>query len=148
MLEPDSMKAETASLPGARRSPLDVFASMFRRRAREVEARGSAGPSMTQSSDRIWDLLSTSPVRARNLEQDMEALRRSRTDNPYLQQQMERYSLQDEGRCDDQQLLFADEQVDCQDLHKHLVRSPPPQFPHDVAQFVFPGQTGSPQHSQ
>lgn len=92
---------------------------------------------MTQSSDRIWDLLSTSPVRARNLEQDMEALRQSRHDNPFLQQQMERFSLQDDP-ADERQLLFPDEDVDYQDLHKHLIRSPPPQFPQDVAQFVFP----------
>lgn len=127
------MKAETTSLPGSRRNPLEVFTSMFRRRS----LRPVGGPSMTQSSDRIWDLLSTSPVRARNLEQDMEALRQSRHDNPFLQQQMERFSLQDDP-ADERQLLFPDEDVDYQDLHKHLIRSPPPQFPQDVAQFVFP----------
>ncbi|EEC10883.1 hypothetical protein IscW_ISCW007027 [Ixodes scapularis] len=133
MLQPDSMKAETTSLPGSRRNPLEVFTSMFRRRS----LRPSGGPSMTQSSDHIWDLLSTSPVRARNLEQDMEALRQSRHDNPYLQQQMERFSIQDD-QADERQLLFPDEDADYQDLHKHLIRSPPPQFPQDVAQFVFP----------
>ncbi|XP_077500776.1 uncharacterized protein LOC144111362 isoform X2 [Amblyomma americanum] len=132
MLQPDSMNAETASLPGSRRNPLDVFTSMFRRRS----LRPTGGPSMTQSSDRIWDLLSTSPVRVRNLEQDMEALRQSRHDNPYLQQQMERFSLQDEP-ADERQLLFPPD--DFRDLHKHLIRSPPPQFPQDVAHFVFPG---------
>lgn len=30
MLQPDSMKAETTSLPGSRRNPLEVFTSMFR----------------------------------------------------------------------------------------------------------------------
>lgn len=133
MLQPDSMNAETASLPGSRRNPLEVFTSMFRRRS----LRPAGGPSMTQSSDRIWDLLSTSPVRVRNLEQDMEALRRSRHDNPYLQQQMERFSLQDEPATDERQLLFPPD--DFRDLHKHLIRSPPPQFPQDVAHFVFPG---------
>lgn len=93
---------------------------------------------MTQSSDRIWELLSTSPVRVRNLEQDMEALRQSRHDNPYLQQQMERFSIQDEpAAADERQLLFPPD--DFRDLHKHLIRSPPPQFPQDVAHFVFPG---------
>lgn len=94
---------------------------------------------MTQSSDRIWELLSTSPVRVRNLEQDMEALRQSRHDNPYLQQQMERFSIQDEpaAAADERQLLFPPD--DISDLHKHLIRSPPPQFPQDVAHFVFPG---------
>ncbi|KAH6946053.1 hypothetical protein HPB50_011350 [Hyalomma asiaticum] len=92
---------------------------------------------MTQSSDRIWELLSTSPVRVRNLEQDMEALRQSRHDNPYLQQQMERFSIQDEpAAADERQLLFPPD--DISDLHKHLIRSPPPQFPQDVAHFVFP----------
>lgn len=133
MLQPDSMNAETASLPGSRRNPLEVFTSMFRRRS----LRPAGGPSMTQSSDRIWDLLSTSPVRVRNLEQDMEALRQSRHDNPYLQQQMERFSLQDEPATDERQLLFPPD--DFRDLHKHLIRSPPPQFPQDVAHFVFPG---------
>ncbi|CAN7998634.1 unnamed protein product, partial [Ixodes hexagonus] len=104
---------------------------------RRRSLRPSGGPSMTQSSDHIWDLLSTSPVRARNLEQDMEALRQSRHDNPYLQQQMERFSIQDD-QADERQLLFPDEDQDYQDLHKHLIRSPPPQFPQDVAQFVFP----------
>ncbi|KAL1424165.1 hypothetical protein MTO96_003660 [Rhipicephalus appendiculatus] len=133
MLHPDSMNAETASLPGNRRNPLDVFTSMFRRRS----LRPAGGPSMTQSSDRIWELLSTSPVRVRNLEQDMEALRQSRHDNPYLQQQMERFSIQDEPVADERQLLFPPD--DISDLHKHLIRSPPPQFPQDVAHFVFPG---------
>lgn len=133
MLQPDSMNAETASLPGSRRNPLELFTSMFRRRS----LRPAGGPSMTQSSDRIWDLLSTSPVRVRNLEQDMEALRQSRHDNPYLQQQMERFSLQDEPATDERQLLFPPD--DFRDLHKHLIRSPPPQFPQDVAHFVFPG---------
>ncbi|KAH7982189.1 hypothetical protein HPB52_003381 [Rhipicephalus sanguineus] len=135
MLQPDSMNAETASLPGNRRNPLDVFTSMFRRRS----LRPAGGPSMTQSSDRIWELLSTSPVRVRNLEQDMEALRQSRHDNPYLQQQMERFSIQDEpaAAADERQLLFPPD--DISDLHKHLIRSPPPQFPQDVAHFVFPG---------
>ncbi|XP_049521064.1 uncharacterized protein LOC119457115 isoform X1 [Dermacentor silvarum] len=134
MLQPDSMNAETASLPGSRRNPLDVFTSMFRRRS----LRPAGGPSMTQSSDRIWELLSTSPVRVRNLEQDMEALRQSRHDNPYLQQQMERFSIQDEpAAADERQLLFPPD--DFRDLHKHLIRSPPPQFPQDVAHFVFPG---------
>ncbi|XP_075738036.1 uncharacterized protein LOC119183336 isoform X1 [Rhipicephalus microplus] len=133
MLQPDSMNAETTSLPGNRRNPLDVFTSMFRRRS----LRPAGGPSMTQSSDRIWELLSTSPVRVRNLEQDMEALRQSRHDNPYLQQQMERFSIQDEPAADERQLLFPPD--DISDLHKHLIRSPPPQFPQDVAHFVFPG---------
>ncbi|KAH9362976.1 hypothetical protein HPB48_014242 [Haemaphysalis longicornis] len=108
--------------------------SCWRRRR---SLRPAGGPSMTQSSDRIWDLLSTSPVRVRNLEQDMEALRQSRHDNPYLQQQMERFSLQDEPATDERQLLFPPD--DFRDLHKHLIRSPPPQFPQDVAHFVFPG---------
>lgn len=109
-----------------------------------------------------------SPVspRVRSLEEDMEALRLSRQDNPYIQQKLESYSLYGESRGSispssvysssqrhDEEKLVSEEFEDLiireeneQNLHEHLIRSPPPQFPKKMSQFVFHSRTGSPQH--
>ncbi|OQR68108.1 hypothetical protein BIW11_13110 [Tropilaelaps mercedesae] len=158
------------------------------------------------------DILSISPSlrNARSLQEDMEMLRQSRQDNPYIQQQIEKFSILSEGLSrfdghslqhqdqpmsdspatvpeDHQQLLFSSSPKDedilsltsqmdnrHEDLHQHLIRSPPPMFPQvektfqilniaftqqeagdyigvpgnlDVEQFVFEfSRTTSPQH--
>ncbi|CAH2084995.1 unnamed protein product [Euphydryas editha] len=89
------------------------------------------------------------PGRTRNIAQDMEALRLSRQDNPYLQQVMaSRESLieshAEECESDDTILMsqefgsaaldFAeDDPMTLKEVHEHLIRSPPPTscWPHD-----------------
>ncbi|XP_026319165.1 uncharacterized protein LOC113229696 [Hyposmocoma kahamanoa] len=89
------------------------------------------------------------PGRTRNIAQDMEALRLSRQDNPYLQQIMaSRESLieshTEECEADDTILMsqefgstaldFVEEDpITLKEVHEHMIRSPPPTscWPHD-----------------
>ncbi|CAF4849889.1 unnamed protein product [Pieris macdunnoughi] len=82
------------------------------------------------------------PGRTRNIAQDMEALRLSRQDNPYLQQVMaSRESLieshHDECESDDTILMsqefgsapldfVEDDPLTLKEVHEHMIRSPPP----------------------
>ncbi|GBP90727.1 hypothetical protein EVAR_96933_1 [Eumeta japonica] len=90
------------------------------------------------------------PGRTRNIAQDMEALRLSRQDNPYLQQVMaSRESLienhLEDCESDDTVLMsqefgstpldFVEEDpLTLKEIHEHLIRSPPPIscWPHDT----------------
>ncbi|XP_044009097.1 uncharacterized protein LOC122852989 isoform X2 [Aphidius gifuensis] len=83
-------------------------------------------------------ILTLTPGRTRNIDQDMEALRLSRQDNPFLQILASRESLVEsieESESDDA-ILMSQELGDTDPLtlaqvHEHLVRSPPPAFwPH------------------
>ncbi|KAJ2950914.1 hypothetical protein O0L34_g5283 [Tuta absoluta] len=90
------------------------------------------------------------PGRTRNIAQDMEALRLSRQDNPYLQQVMaSRESLieshADECESGDDTILMSqefgstaldfveDDPLTLKEVHEHMIRSPPPTscWPHD-----------------
>ncbi|CAG4974774.1 unnamed protein product [Parnassius apollo] len=82
------------------------------------------------------------PGRTRNIAQDMEALRLSRQDNPYLQQVMaSRESLieshAEECGSDDTNLMsqefgsaalnfVEDDPLTLKEVHEHMIRSPPP----------------------
>ncbi|XP_045769309.1 uncharacterized protein LOC123870162 isoform X1 [Maniola jurtina] len=107
------------------------------------------GPNMSGSPAVLL-----TPGRTRNIAQDMEALRLSRQDNPYLQQVMaSRESLidshADECESDDTILMsqfitfqefgstalsfVEDDPMTLKEVHEHLIRSPPPTscWPHD-----------------
>ncbi|KAL2720397.1 uncharacterized protein V1478_010663 [Vespula squamosa] len=94
--------------------------------------------------------LTSTPGRTRNIDQDMEAIRLSRQDNPYLQVLASRESLVEsigESESDDANLMsqattFVVEILELCDtdpltlaqVHEHLVRSPPPaSWPHSTA---------------
>ncbi|XP_043268621.1 uncharacterized protein [Venturia canescens] len=90
-------------------------------------------------------ILTLTPGRTRNIDQDMEALRLSRQDNPFLQVLASRESLVEsieESESDDA-ILMSQELGDADPLtlaqvHEHLVRSPPPaSWPHTPV-FHFP----------
>lgn len=92
-------------------------------------------------------ILTLTPGRTRNIDQDMEALRLSRQDNPFLQVLASRESLVEsieESESDDA-ILMSQELGDADPLtlaqvHEHLVRSPPPAtWPH-TPMFHFPHQ--------
>ncbi|XP_024936204.1 uncharacterized protein LOC107263056 isoform X2 [Cephus cinctus] len=92
-------------------------------------------------------ILTLTPGRTRNIDQDMEALRLSRQDNPFLQVLASRESLVEsieESESDDA-ILMSQELGDADPLtlaqvHEHLVRSPPPaSWPHTPV-FHFPHQ--------
>ncbi|GFU57678.1 uncharacterized protein TNCV_3638331 [Trichonephila clavipes] len=91
--------------------------------------------------------------RRKNLKIDLETLHLSRQDNPYLKQ-LERLSLSEETilSCSDlnslaeKALLESEWQLDTErdiDIHQHLVRSPPPQFPQNITHFIY-SQANSP----
>ncbi|XP_011633392.1 uncharacterized protein LOC105424711 [Pogonomyrmex barbatus] len=95
-------------------------------------------------------ILTLTPGRTRNIDQDMEALRLSRQDNPFLQVLASRESLVEsieESESDDA-ILMSQELGDADPLtlaqvHEHLVRSPPPaSWPNSTA-FQFPNQDES-----
>ncbi|XP_034937050.1 uncharacterized protein [Chelonus insularis] len=97
-------------------------------------------PSVSQSSP-SHSILTLTPGRTRNIDQDMEALRLSRQDNPFLQILASRESLiesAEESESDDA-ILMSQELGDADPLtlaqvHEHLVRSPPPaSWPHSPA---------------
>ncbi|XP_050563270.1 uncharacterized protein LOC118276351 isoform X1 [Spodoptera frugiperda] len=93
------------------------------------------------------------PGRTRNIAQDMEALRLSRQDNPYLQQVMaSRESLieshAEECESDDTILMsqefgstaldfIEDDPLTLKEVHEHMIRSPPPTscWPHDTLSY-------------
>ncbi|GBN25823.1 hypothetical protein AVEN_134477-1 [Araneus ventricosus] len=92
-------------------------------------------------------------ARRKNLKIDLETLHLSRQDNPYLKQ-LERFSLPEETilSCADlnslaeKALLESEWQLDSErdiDIHQHLVRSPPPQFPQNITHFIY-SQANSP----
>lgn len=74
----------------------------------------------------------------------------SRQDNPYLKQ-LERFSLPEETLLScalaEKALLQSEWQVNVAekdvDIHQHLVRSPPPQFPQNLSHFMY-SQANSP----
>ncbi|KAJ9582832.1 hypothetical protein L9F63_022828 [Diploptera punctata] len=80
--------------------------------------------------------ITLTPGRTRDIDQDMEALRLSRQDNPFLQVLASRESLVDsleESESDDANLMSqefpADFDVDpltLPEIHEHMIRSPPP----------------------
>ncbi|KPJ05168.1 hypothetical protein RR46_04005 [Papilio xuthus] len=94
------------------------------------------------------------PGRTRNIAQDMEALRLSRQDNPYLQQVMaSRESLIDSHAEDcgsDDTILMSQEfgstaldfveedPLTLKEVHEHMIRSPPPTscWPHGNSYIV------------
>ncbi|GIY49322.1 uncharacterized protein CDAR_600311 [Caerostris darwini] len=89
----------------------------------------------------------------KNFKIDLETLHLSRQDNPYLKQ-LERFSLPEETilSCADfnsiaeKALLESEWQLDSErdiDIHQHLVRSPPPQFPQNITHFIY-SQANSP----
>lgn len=116
-----------------------------------------------------YNLAPNCPVspRVKNIREDMDALIMSRQDNPFISQQLELLSSASDPEtrtvspitfvtqssyegCDDasQSLLTIHdlddlEQLDQENLHEHMIRSPPPQFPQKISHFVFPGP-GSP----
>ncbi|XP_041980340.1 uncharacterized protein LOC121733995 isoform X2 [Aricia agestis] len=91
------------------------------------------------------------PGRTRNIAQDMEALRLSRQDNPYLQQVMaSRESLIESHSQDcesDDTILMSqefgsaaldfieDDPLTLKEVHEHMIRSPPPTsaWPHEMS---------------
>ena len=114
-----------------------------------------------------YNLTPNCPVspRVKNIREDMDALIMSRQDNPFISQQLELLSsagdpetrtvspitfVTQSSRDDEDEtslLTIHDldelEQLDQANLHEHLIRSPPPQFPQKISHFVFPGP-GSP----
>lgn len=103
--------------------------------------------------------LPKSPVstRTKTLKEEVEALHLSRQDNPYLQQ-LEKLSAQEENSvpCDILSTSGTEKPIFHQgewqfvkdgdrDLHQHLVRSPPPQFPQNVTHFMY-SRANSPKH--
>ncbi|XP_012281366.1 uncharacterized protein LOC105700267 [Orussus abietinus] len=92
-------------------------------------------------------ILTLTPGRTRNIDQDMEALRLSRQDNPFLQVLASRESLVEsiEESESDVAILMSHELGEADPLtlaqvHEHLVRSPPPaSWPHTPV-FHFPHQ--------
>ena len=116
-----------------------------------------------------YNLAPNCPVspRVKNIREDMDALMMSRQDNPFISQQLELLSSSGDpetrtvspitfvtqssydGADDASQSLLAIhdldelEQLDQENLHEHMIRSPPPQFPQKISHFVFPGP-GSP----
>lgn len=116
-----------------------------------------------------YNLAPNCPVspRVKNIREDMDALIMSRQDNPFISQQLELLSSSSDPEtrtvspitfvtqssyegCDDasQSLLTIHDlddlvQLDQENLHEHMIRSPPPQFPQKISHFVFPGP-GSP----
>lgn len=68
----------------------------------------------------------------------------SRQDNPYLKQ-LERFSLPEETLMScalaENALLQEDVYINATekdvDIHQHLVRSPPPQFPQNLSHFMY-----------
>ncbi|XP_058809467.1 uncharacterized protein LOC131674668 [Phymastichus coffea] len=100
-------------------------------------------------------ILTLTPGRTRNIDQDMEAIRLSRQDNPYLQILASKESLiesHEESESDDVILMsqeFGDtDPLTLAQVHEHLVRSPPPvswnhtpvfHFPHQQQQLKSPG---------
>lgn len=113
-----------------------------------------------------YNLTPNCPVspRVKNIREDMDALIMSRQDNPFISQQLELLSsagdpetrtvspitfVTQSSRDEDETSLLTIqdldelEQLDRANLHEHLIRSPPPQFPQKISHFVFPGP-GSP----
>ncbi|KAK0086214.1 hypothetical protein PV325_003565 [Microctonus aethiopoides] len=106
-------------------------------------------PAVCNSSP-SHSILTLTPGRTRNIDQDMEALRLSRQDNPFLQILASRESLIesiDESESDDA-ILMSQELGDADPLtlaqvHEHLVRSPPPaSWPH-APTFAFNSTSNS-----
>ncbi|KAG8201462.1 hypothetical protein JTE90_024331 [Oedothorax gibbosus] len=95
----------------------------------------------------------SSATRRKNLKIDLETLHLSRQDNPYLKT-LERFSLPEDTilTCADlnslaeKALLQSEWHIDADgdvDIHQHLVRSPPPQFPQNITHFIY-SQANSP----
>lgn len=124
--------------------------------------------------DSVMLMSSPVSPRVKNIKQDMEALLISRQDNPYISQKLEllsnsadfqslsnlnsssliQVSIEDSEQglismdydVMDDELAFTSAILDEPglNLHEHLIRSPPPQFPQKVSHFVFPDTIGSP----
>ncbi|XP_057339639.1 uncharacterized protein LOC130677073 isoform X2 [Microplitis mediator] len=90
-------------------------------------------PSSVSQSSPSHSILTLTPGRTRNIDQDMEALRLSRQDNPFLQILASRESLiesMEESESDDAILMSQElgdgDPLTLAQVHEHLVRSPPP----------------------
>ncbi|KAJ1526155.1 hypothetical protein ONE63_009315 [Megalurothrips usitatus] len=108
---------------------------------------------LSNSSAHALSTLTLTPGRTRDIDQDMEALRISRQDNPFLQQVLaSRESLADsleESESDDINLMNQDfpsesdpDPFTLPEIHEHMIRSPPPtSWPRspNYKAFRFPG---------
>ncbi|XP_076365038.1 uncharacterized protein LOC143254123 isoform X2 [Tachypleus tridentatus] len=181
----DHSQTESAATPSGKKNPFDFFSNIFRRKNKGSETDGTdrSEESLVGSESRLtpenrahqrspifaspqnWNevnsydgMFSRSPVsprKGKTIHQDMEALRLSRGDNPYIQQKLEKISCYEEGfsspsKSDQEKLVEndgspCDEEID-ENLHAHLIRSPPPHFPRTIAEFVFPDKSDSPRH--
>ncbi|KAI1278690.1 hypothetical protein HDE_14221 [Halotydeus destructor] len=137
-------------------------------------AESESNLSLTSSSAYNFPPNSPISPRVKNIKEDMEALLISRQDNPYISQKLEMLSscndcslstttlsnsisMSVNGDLETEQSLVAMDDAEVAEacmghlldepglnLHEHLIRSPPPQFPQKVSHFVFPDSVGSP----
>ncbi|XP_063221707.1 uncharacterized protein LOC134530631 [Bacillus rossius redtenbacheri] len=118
-------------------------------------------PSCCPPASPSISTVTLTPGRTRDIDQDMQALRLSRQDNPFLQVLASRESLidsLDELESDDAILMSqefpSDLEVDpltLPEIHEHMIRSPPPvTWPKSPSYkvFRFPGQPGDTDSSQ
>ncbi|KAK6639272.1 hypothetical protein RUM43_007544 [Polyplax serrata] len=139
------------------KSPLAFFVNLFKKKKYKV--RSNVKDSIhTDKSEKVPTVLSVSvmdirmsspsplspahsvltltPGRTRDIDQDMEALRLSRQDNPFLQVLASRESLVEslfESESDDMNLMSQEFQneldvdpMSLPEIHEHMIRSPPP----------------------
>ncbi|KAJ8686940.1 hypothetical protein QAD02_022734 [Eretmocerus hayati] len=120
-------------------SGLSVSAADVALACRQAAARAASPGSRS--------IVTLTPGRTRNIDQDMHALRLSRQDNPYLQILASKENLldsMDESESDDTTLMsqeFGDaDPLTLAQVHEHLVRSPPPASWSITSAFHFPQQ--------
>nr|XP_045582109.1 uncharacterized protein LOC123745540 [Procambarus clarkii] len=117
-------------------------------------------PSLEEGGTPVAGTLHHTPVKSRDIGIDMEAIRLSRQDNPYLQRVADSHtSLNDEdpapgvtgGQHEDRAHLVTQESqegvLSLSEVHQHLIRSPPPtSLPKTLAKnlFVFPTTSKTP----
>ncbi|XP_053202661.1 uncharacterized protein LOC128387478 [Panonychus citri] len=118
--------------------------------------------SLQHSTDHLseFGIPPHSPVspRVKNINEDMEALTLSRQDNPFIVSKLEKLSSSEEWLSSNSSSLTIQQELlspsscssstfnmeieeitsDVSNVHEHLIRSPPPQFPTKLAHFVFP----------
>jgi len=132
-------------------------------KARTVSSRSFINPVAIQTSEKSsfdYGIPPHSPVspRVKSIDQDIEALILSRQDNPFLTSKLEKLSCS--GKISSSNLALdvfsndgkgteifhdhsslamdLDDTSDNYNVHEHLIRSPPPQFPQKISHFVFP----------
>ncbi|XP_008207043.1 uncharacterized protein LOC100678633 isoform X2 [Nasonia vitripennis] len=120
-----------------------------------VACRQAAAAAAAHGASPSHSILTLTPGRTRNIDQDMEALRLSRQDNPYLQILASKESLiepTEESESDDAILMsqeFGDtDSLTLAQLHEHMVRSPPPASWSRTPMFHFPHLQSQPQQQQ